>query len=1003
MKKCQKPTLDAPGEPMEKEFVIRASSLFSHYGLVIRHFPLVVCLALAVLTTATATAQNTEIQMLSGHGKDDAEPWKFLCTSGAHSGVWTNLPVPSQWDVKGFGHLTYHKDATNAYDEHGLYEHEFPVAEAWRGKRIFLVFDGSMTDTAAKLNGQSVGPVHQGSFYRFKYEVTSLVKFGATNKLEVDVAKHSANKSVNDAERLADYWVFGGLFRPVYLEAVPQEFIERVAIDARADGTFSAQVFLSGLTNGAEVEAQIQTLNGKTIGKLISKRAANNPLAPIGGEGQGEGAGGRTENAPSPQPSPPGEEREPGVRVQLAGGLNSPKLWTAETPNLYRAEFRLKQNGKVIHTVTQRFGFRTMEVRDGDGFYVNGQKIILKGVDRHSFWPDSGRCLSEAVHRLDINLMKDANMNAVRMSHYPPDEQFLDLCDELGLYVLDELAGWHHFYDNDIGPKLVKEMVARDVNHPSILFWDNGNEGGFNTSLDKLFGEYDPQNRRVLHPWAAFSGVNTAHYLAYDKAEIAAFGQKVAYSKNQELVFTNDRAKYIYMPTEFLHGLYDGGAGAGLDDYWRMMTASKTLGGGFIWTWTDDGVKRPDTGEIDVAGNQAPDGIVGPYREREGSYFTIKEIWSPIQITREKFNAFTVENHYAFTDTRDCKFIWQYRKNARLAGTNSGFTVIRQNVIKSPAVAPGGKAGWKFAPEPSTASFQFDAEALRVEDPHGREVWTWVWPRKTNPDFEALQEPALHHATAVQTNGAITVTVGDLTATFSGQSGFLSGVQRGGQTFSLTNGPRLAVGHATLRELHFSEDGPDVVVAATYDGDLESVIWRVNGNGWLNCRYTYAAHGTNDFLGVLFDYPETLVTHKRWLGDGPFRVWKNRLRGVTSSVWENDYNDTLTGLRGWVYPEFKGFFANWRWLQLTTREGEITVMNESNVPFVQVLTPGFAPDNLKANAIAPVPVCGLGLLDAISPIGSKFKEARFGGPQGQPNQLSGEFSGVVSFYFGKLP
>lgn len=680
-----------------------------------------------------------------------------------------------------------------------------------------------------------------------------------------------------------------------------------------------------------------------------------------------------------------------------------PKLWTAETPNLYRVEFRLKQNGKVIHRLTQRFGFRTFEVRDGDGLYLNGQRVVLKGANRHSFWPDSGRCLNEAIHRLDIAAMKDANMNAVRMSHYPPDAQFLDLCDELGLYVLDELGGWQKFYDNEVGAKLVSEMVPRDVNHPSILFWDNGNEGGFNTNLDHIFTELDPQHRRVLHPWATFSGLNTSHYLAYDMAEIAARGQHTYYSNGKELIATNDLAKYIYMPTEFIHGLYDGGAGAGLDDYWRMMSASKTLGGGFIWALVDEGVKRPDTGEIDVAGNFAPDGIVGPYREREGSFYTIKEIWSPIQITREKFNAFTVENHYSFTDTRDCKFIWQYRKNARLAGTNSGFTIVRQSVIKSPSIATGSKATWKFAPEPSTASFQFDAEALRVEDPHGRELWTWVWPRKTNPDFEALLEPALLHATAVQTNGVITVTVGELTATFSEQTGFLSGVQRGSQKFSLTNGPRLATGSATLRDIHFTEDGPDVVVAAKYEGDLQSVIWRVNGNGWFNCRYTYTAHGTNDFLGVLFDYPENLVTHKRWLGDGPFRVWKNRLRGVTSGVWENDYNDTLTGFRGWVYPEFKGFFSNWRWLQLTTREGDLTVLNESNVPFVQVLTPDFGPDHLKANAFGAVPRCGLGLLDAISPVGSKFKEAKFGGPQGQPNVANGEFSGIVSFYFGTLP
>jgi beta-galactosidase/beta-glucuronidase len=337
-----------------------------------------------------------------------------------------------------------------------------------------------------------VGPLHQGGFYRFKYEVTDKVKLGAQNKLKVTVAKHSANESVNKAERLADYWVFGGIYRPVYLEVVPKQFIERVAIDARADGSFYAKVFFNGLTNAWEAEAQIQTLDGKNVAKPF--------VAPITAAGIGDDYA--------------------SFRTQIP----SPKLWTAETPNLYHVEVRLKRGKEVLHTFTQRFGFRTFEVRDGDGLYLNGQKIILKGVNRHSAWPDSGRCLSTAVHKLDIETIKEMNGNAVRMSHYPPDAEFLDLCDELGLYVLNELAGWHNSYDTTIGTKLVEEMVTRDVNHPSILFWDNGNEGGSNPELDRVFHEFDPQRRRVLHPWALHSGLNTAHYLAYTNAEIAAHG-----------------------------------------------------------------------------------------------------------------------------------------------------------------------------------------------------------------------------------------------------------------------------------------------------------------------------------------------------------------------------------------------------------------------------------------------------------------------------------------------
>lgn len=222
-----------------------------------------------------------------------------------------------------------------------------------------------MTDTTAKLNGQSVGPTHQGGFYRFKYEVTDKLKLGAENKLEVTVAKHSANESVNKAERLADYWVFGGIYRPVYLEVVPQQFVERVAIDARADGSFAMDVFLNGVTDSDAVEAWIVTLEGKPVGQtFLSAGVGDFPVA-------------RSENTGLESPV----NRQAGKpALRLNTRLASPKLWTAETPNLYRVVVRLKRGAEVVHEFTQRFGFRTFEVRDGDGLYLNGQKLILKAL-----------------------------------------------------------------------------------------------------------------------------------------------------------------------------------------------------------------------------------------------------------------------------------------------------------------------------------------------------------------------------------------------------------------------------------------------------------------------------------------------------------------------------------------------------------------------------------------------------------------------------------------------
>jgi hypothetical protein len=912
-------------------------------------------------TLLAAADTETERLYVSGHGKDDAVPWQFMCTSGAQSGYWTNLAVPSQWEMHGFGTLHYRKDPPEAWNEKGLYRYDFDVPAGWSGRRIFLIFDGVMTDTDAKLNGQSVGPIHQGGFYQFEYEVTRLVRFGETNRLEVTVAKHSANESVNRAERDADYWLFGGIYRPVYLKAVPPRFIRRVAVDARADGEFTMDVFADGIRpndTGFMVAAQITDMAGRPAGPVFSA-----PISAVNGE----------------------------AKVVLHTQIASPRDWSAETPNLYQVQVWLKDGDEVVHHFQQRFGFRTMEVRDGDGLYVNGHRVVLKGVCRHSFWPDSGRCLSEAIQRLDVETIKDANMNAVRMSHYPPDAQFLEMCDEEGLYVLDELAGWHHYYDNTVGPRLVKEMVTHDVDHPCILFWDNGNEGGFNTNLDRLFDQYDPQDRRVLHPWIPFNGVDTIHYPTYDFVKLACQGYPVYFHHNAYFANTNDPARYIFMPTEFLHGLYDGGAGAGLADVWSLMEQSKYLGGGFIWTFLDEGVKRPDTGQMDVAGNQAPDGIVGPYRQREASFYAIKQIWSPIVILETNLPAnfdgtLTVENHFSFTDARQCKFTWQLRRfNFPDRVYSPDEMICAEGTAPSPDIAPGGRGllhlnlpeNLWHASEMAGGNFL----AVRIDDPSGRELWRYVWPLRQRP------VPASHARVIARADhfgaahrGVIELKGHDLVVHIDGATGRLTEVRRADTGFSLRNGPRLATTNSTL----------------------DNIVWQLRDDGWLQCDYRYHAEDTNEYFGVVFDYPEGLVKAKRWLGDGPYRVWKNRRSGVTLGVWEDHYNNTITGWRDWIYPEFKGCFAGVRWLQLDTSEGTITVVPE-NVPFVQVLTPEFPPANLVGDTFAPLPRCGLGFLNAIPPMGSKFQTAEAVAPSGQRAVAHGEYSGTVSFYFGKIP
>ncbi|WP_425399445.1 glycoside hydrolase family 2 TIM barrel-domain containing protein [Aeoliella sp.] len=923
-----------------------------------------VLFVLAATVASLCAGEETNRVYLSGRDKDHTVDWQFYCTSGRNSGEWSTIPVPSQWELQGFGTLNYKKDVGEAANERGLYKHRFGADASWQGKRVLLVFEGVMTDAAAKLNGQTVGPTHQGGYYRFSHEITDLLRLGEENLLEVDVAKHSANASVNKAERLADYWVFGGIYRPVYLEVVPSEFIERVAIDARADGSFAAEVPINASENAAlRVEAQVYTLAGEAVGDaFVAAYTADGP-------------------------------------TRVAGKVGSPKLWSAEKPNLYEARFRLLRGDEVVHEVSQRFGFRTVEVRRDDGIYVNGNRVVLKGVNRHSTWPDSGRCLSKKVHRLDIKTIKAMNMNAVRMSHYPPDTEFLDLCDELGLYVLDELGGWHWAYDTHVGRKLVEEMVTRDVNHPSVIFWDNGNEGGYNLSLDEVFGWYDPQQREVLHPWEAYKKTNTAHYLEYERAIVASRGAPTRHGTGeeyQEWEDVNDPNKYIYMPTEMLHGLYDGGSGAGLEDYWSMMRQSPVLGGAFLWNLFDEGIRRPD-GTVDCSGNQAPDGIVGPYREREASFYTIQQLWSPIQLQLADGHRLAIQNDYSFTNADECPLTWQLRRLPRPEDRTAGFEVLASGKMSLPTISPG-EAGELLLDLPGEST-SADALAVRVDDPSGRELWTWVWPVHESKPQDYIRSDRNASAKVKVVGGQVVVTTGDLLVRFNKQNGMLANVSRAGVAFSFKDGPVATTGESQLQSLSHSVAGGVATIKAAYSGALQSVTWTVRSDGWIDCEYAYSAKGPLEYCGVTFDYPESQVKSKRWLGDGPFRVWKNRRAGVTLGVWENDYNDTITGYSGWEYPEFKGCFANVHWMQLQTTEGRVTMVPHQRDIFVQVLLPSQAPEEMRGKTSFTLPECGVALLNAIPPVGSKFKPADSTGPMGQLAEAKGRYEGKVSFFF----
>lgn len=880
---------------------------------------IIITLVISFFSLLSLKAQRTEIQYLSGTEPGNAVKWDFWCSAGMRSGRWEKIDVPSCWEQQGFGGYTYgryyiykERESEKPYDayrehdfhdEYGIYRHRFTVPSSWKEKQVSIVFEGVMTDAAVKVNGMQAGPVHQGGFYRFAYDITDKLHFGRQNILEVTVQKQSADSSVNAAERRADWWLFGGIYRPVYLAAKPRTQIEHVAIDARADGTLNADLYLKNLPKGCRMELTLASLHDS---ESVSIQTCSLSVA----DKQG-----------------------------ITTHWSNVRTWDPEHPFLYDLTLRLLSGErKLLHETTERIGFRTIEFRPQDGLYLNGTRLLVKGTNRHCFDPETGRTVSRARDLEDASLIKQMNMNAVR-SHYPPDEHFLSLCDSMGLLYLDELCGWQQSYSTEVAGRLLPEMVFRDVNHPCIFLWSNGNEGGWNSAVDSLFARYDPQHRHVVHPWADFNGLDTRHY-----------------PTAQDYAYRLDRGHHVFLMTEFLHGLYDRGQGAGLHGLWEKFCTSPLFAGGFLWSYVDEALHRTDTGELDTYGPNAPDGIVGAYRQPEGSFYTVREVWSPVQIkplrvTSSFQGEFRVENRALFSRLDEYRMRWRVFRLPPV-GTSR---LLSEGFVELPPLTSGETGTARFSLPDDF--FQGDVLELESMDAAGRVVSTRTFPMKGNREYFSehisLQHISAPSACYQMEEKYVVLKASDLSVRFNRSDGNLVEVRKGGHVIPLSGGP-LPVGmKMLLTSQEVRMQGDTAVYVARYQGAVDSIVWRMAPDGLLGMDALMLNHqkgkpldgGNFDAsvhnLGFSFSFPEREISGMRWMGRGPYRVWKNRIRGTNYGIWEKAYNNTVTGEyhRPLLYPEFKGYHGHLYWVTFLSSSVSFTVYSESEGIYLRVFTP----------------------------------------------------------------
>lgn len=574
---------------------------------------------------------------------------------------WDEIPVPSSWQVLGYDHPIYSNviypwngadwmisppAAPKNFNPVGHYKRKFNIPANWNGKRIRLHFEGVESAYYVWVNGKYVG-YSENSFTDHEFDVTDKLNASGDNEIAVQVFRWCDGSWLEDQ----DFIRLAGIMRDVYLYATPKTHIQDFQINATLasnykDGVLNTTVWVDNFDNSTEssltVELGLYDKSGKEVFAPQSKSISS---------------------------IEPGRE----ARVDFQINVSAPKLWSAEHPDLYSAVISLKDaSGKTVNVESAKVGFRKVELKkDANGitrFYVNNSPVILRGVDRHEIDPDNGRVMSDKLMVDDVILMKKFNINGLRMSHYPNDPRMYDICDSLGIYVIDECNVESHGA-NDKLPKSddnwrpaclerMSAMIQRDKNHPCVIIWSLGNEAGWG-DVFKSMKDYAHQadNTRPVH----YEGDN-------NNADV----QSCMYCDPWGVQTYNNNNK-PFMLCEYEHAM--GNSVGEIQKYVDAWYGNPRTFGGFIWDFIDQGLRRGDSQYFNYGGlwgdkpnddNFCANGLVFPDRELQPEIWEVKHAYQNIWVKAKDAAAgkFTITNRFDFTNINDiAEGVWSLKED----------------------------------------------------------------------------------------------------------------------------------------------------------------------------------------------------------------------------------------------------------------------------------------------------------------------------------------------------
>jgi beta-galactosidase/beta-glucuronidase len=901
--------------------------------------------------------------------------WKFHCAptpieapEGFYAdaydvSAWDELPVPSCWQMHGYGRPHYTNvqypfpvDPPYVPTENptGSYRRTFVVPADWAGRCIHLRFEGVDSAFTVWVNGQEVG-FSKGSRIPAEFDITALVRAGV-NTVAVRVLQWSDGTYMEDQ----DMWWLSGIFRDVYLLALPTTHIYDVTVRTPLDATYTdATLDVQALVKGT----------GTIAGATLEMRLLDATGAEVVAE-----AAAVTAQAES--------------TVAFSLPVAAPHKWTAETPYLYQLLLTLRDaQGTVLEVVPVRVGFRQVEITPAGLFLVNGTAIKVKGVNRHEHHPDLGRAVPLETMVQDILLMKRHNINTVRTSHYPDDPRWYDLCDEYGLYLIDECDMETHGFSCDpiswstTNPThdpvwetacvdRMERMVQRDKNHPAIIMWSLGNEancGVNHHAMARRARELDPT--KPIHYEGDYglevADVHSRMYPPVD--EMITIGKAVEELKHCEKVLPVERyGKMPFILCEYAHAM--GNGPGGLQEYWDAIYTYPRLMGGCIWEWVDHGIRQHtadgteyfayggDFGDDPHDGNFVCDGLIFPDRIPSPGLIEYKKIIEPVHVEAIDLAAGTVKltNRYDFRALDTLQLTWAVTADGK---------PLQSGTVDVPAIAPhaSGELTLPYVlptPAPGTTYYLDLSFSLPTD-----ELWTWrghevAWAQFVLP--VAAPAPvkavcAMSSLCLAESPTQIQVAGADFALTFDRVRATIASWEAQGQPL-LVAGPRLNFWRATTdndrswdnakpwREagLYRLQHRVDEVTVESLAAEKAIRIQAkvriappVRAFGFA-CTYTYTIYGSGDVRldvhGVpTGSWPETTLpkiglqmtlplAQRRvaWFGRGPGESYIDTKQAGRFGLWQADVEALATP---YIFPQENGNRCDVSWVALTNASG----------------------------------------------------------------------------------